>query len=178
MCRQDLISKQLAAQLYVIVQLFALGVPSRCKHDMGALSWLNTETLERVPTPFFDKLVKCSAHGYCFMRLHGVCFISVRSYIFCTLYVCHSFYPLPLLHLPDPNSEDPTSEDSPTTDQAQLARSHFYKSLKLLLSTYWVLVVVGAFLLVILIGQPSLLKTVYLIFFFVFLITYQVCSMI
>ena len=50
-------------------------------------------------------------------------------------------------------------------------------SLKLLLSTYWVLVVVGAFLLVILTGQPSLLKTVYLIFLFVFLITYQVHSM-
>ena len=89
--------------------------------------------------------------------------------------------PSPLLHLPDPNSEDPNSEDSPTTDQthnAQLVRSHFYMSLKLLLSTYWVLVVVGAFLLVILTGQPSLLKTVYLIFFFVFLIIYQVCSMI
>ena len=94
--------------------------------------------------------------------------------------------PSPLLHLPDPtsedpNSEDPNSEDSPTTDQthnAQLVRSHFYTSLKLLLSTYWVLVVVGAFLLVILTGQPSLLKTVYLIFFFVFLIIYQVCSML
>ena len=89
--------------------------------------------------------------------------------------------PSPLLHLPDPNSEDPNSEDSPTTDQthnAQLVRSHFYMSLKLLLSTYWVLVVVGAFLLVILTGQPSLLKTVYLVFFFVFLIIYQVRSMI
>jgi len=40
---------------------------------------------------------------------------------------------------------------------------------------YWVLAVVGAFLLVTLAGQPSLLKTVYLVFFFIFLITYQVC---
>ena len=95
--------------------------------------------------------------------------------------MCVTAPPSPLLYLPDPNSEDPNSEDPPTTDQvhnAQLVRSHFYTSLKLLFSTYWVLVVVGAFLLVILTGQPSLLKTIYLIFFFVFLITYQVCSMI
>ena len=27
------------------------------------LLWLNAETLERVPTPFFGKLVRCSTHG-------------------------------------------------------------------------------------------------------------------
>ena len=84
-------------------------------------------------------------------------------------------YPNSSLHLPDPTSDDPTTDQ---VHNAQLVRSHFYVSLKLLLSTYWVLVVVGAFLLVILTGQPSLLKTVYLIFLFVFLITYQVRSMI
>ena len=40
--------------------------------------------------------------------------------------------------------------------------------------TYWILVVVGAFLLVILVGNPSLLKSVYVAFFFVFLLLYQV----
>ena len=58
--------------------------------------------------------------------------------------------------------------------QSELARSKIYSSLEQLLRTYWVLVVVGAFLLVFLSGDPSLLKTVYLIFFFVFLVTYQV----
>ena len=88
--------------------------------------------------------------------------------------MCIRIPPSPLLHLPEPTSDDPTTDQ---IHNAQLVRSHFYVSLKLLLSTYWVLVVVGAFLLVILTGQPSLLKTVYLIFFFVFLITYQVHSM-
>ena len=74
--------------------------------------------------------------------------------------------------LPDPTSDDPTTGQ---VSKTQLVSSHFYTSLKRLLSTYWVLAVVGAFLLVILTGQPSLLKTVYLVFFFIFLITYQVC---
>lgn len=46
-----------------------------------------------------------------------------------------------------------------------------------LLRTYWVLAVVGAFLLVTLTGEPSALKTVYLICFFIFMITYQVRGM-
>ena len=74
--------------------------------------------------------------------------------------------------LSDPTSNDPTTSQ---VSKAQLVTSHFYTSLKLLLSTYWVLAVIGAFLLVTLAGQPSLLKTVYLVFFFIFLITYQVC---
>ena len=47
-----------------------------------------------------------------------------------------------------------------------------------LLSTYWILVVVAAFLLVFLSGEPSVLKTVYLIFFFLFLVMYQVIHLI
>ena len=49
------------------VQLFASR--SRCKHDVGALSWLNAETVERAPTPLFGRLVRCSAHGPFFARL-------------------------------------------------------------------------------------------------------------
>ena len=33
------------------VQLFASRALSHCKHDVGALSWLNAETIERAPTP-------------------------------------------------------------------------------------------------------------------------------
>ena len=36
---------------------------------MGTLSWLNVGTLERALTPLLGKLVKCSAHGYSFVRL-------------------------------------------------------------------------------------------------------------
>ena len=43
---------------------------SWCKHTyMGALSWLNAETLERAPTPVFGRLVRCSTHGRSIMRL-------------------------------------------------------------------------------------------------------------
>ena len=47
-----------------------------------------------------------------------------------------------------------------------------------LISSYWILVVVAAFLLVFLSGEPNVLKTVYLIFFFLFLVTYQVNHLI
>ena len=53
--------KLLVASLYVIVCL--------CKHDMDALSWLDAETLKRAPTPLFDGLERCSAHGHSFARL-------------------------------------------------------------------------------------------------------------
>ncbi len=49
-----------------------------------------------------------------------------------------------------------------------------YKGLLQLVGTYWVLAVMGAFLLVFLSGEPGLLKTVYLIFFFYLILTYQV----
>lgn len=64
-------------------------------------------------------------------------------------------------------------ETAPTTVVQRLG-SELVKSTYALLSSYWVLVVVVAFLLVFLSGEPSLFKTIYLIFFFVFLITYQV----
>ena len=44
------------------VQLFASRVSSCCKHDVGALSWLNAETVKKAPTPLFGRLVRCSAH--------------------------------------------------------------------------------------------------------------------
>ena len=70
MCRQDSTSKPLVIPLYVIcVQLFVLRASSRCKQDVGALSWLNAETVERVLTPVFGSLVRCSAHRSFFGRL-------------------------------------------------------------------------------------------------------------
>ena len=48
------------------VQLFASRALSHCKHDMGALSCLNAETIERAPTPLFGRLVRCSTHGRSF----------------------------------------------------------------------------------------------------------------
>lgn len=63
-------------------------------------------------------------------------------------------------------------EAAPTV--AETLRSKLYHSALPLCSNYWVLLVIGAFLLVTLTGEPNLFKTIYLIFFFVFLITYQV----
>ena len=51
------------------VQLFASRALSRCKHDVGALSQLNAEIVERVPTPHFGRLKRCSAYGLFFGRL-------------------------------------------------------------------------------------------------------------
>ena len=58
--------------------------------------------------------------------------------------------------------------------EVKKARSRLYSSIYHLLCTYWVVVVIGAFLLVVLIGEPSVLKCVYLVGFFLFMITYQV----
>ena len=52
------------------------------KHDMGALTWLKVETLNRVPTLLFGRLVRYSAHGRSFMRLRYI------------LYHAHSIYAL------------------------------------------------------------------------------------
>ena len=56
----------------LFVQLFASRASSRCKQDMGALSWFNAETPERVPTPLFGRLVRCSTHGPFFARLRYI----------------------------------------------------------------------------------------------------------
>ena len=47
--------------MYVII--CPITCSSRCIHDMGTLSWLNAETLKRVPTPLVGRLVRCSAYG-------------------------------------------------------------------------------------------------------------------
>ena len=65
-----------------------------------------------------------------------------------------------------------TDTDAETSNTTTL----LYMQLKLLLTSYWILVVVLAFVLVILAGEPSILKSVYLVFFFVFLLLYQVCD--
>ena len=54
---------------FVSNYVFASRASSRCKHDMGALSSLNAETVEKTPTPLFGILVRCSAHGPFFARL-------------------------------------------------------------------------------------------------------------
>lgn len=64
--------------------------------------------------------------------------------------------------------------DAVSTTAVKRMSSELFRSCYTLLKTYWVLVVVAAFLLVFLTGEPNLFKTIYLIFFFVFLITYQV----
>ena len=69
-CRQDSTLKLLVIPLYVI--LFASRALSSCKHDVGTLSWLNAETVERAPTPLFGRLVRCSAHGPFFGRLRYI----------------------------------------------------------------------------------------------------------
>ena len=61
-CHQDLTSKLLHGGS-IVVQLFASRASSRCKHDMGTLSWLNAETLKRALSPLFGRLVRCSAVG-------------------------------------------------------------------------------------------------------------------
>ena len=53
----------------LFTKIFALMALSHCKHDMGTLSSLNAETLERVLTPLFGRFLTCSAHGCSFMRL-------------------------------------------------------------------------------------------------------------
>lgn len=70
--------------------------------------------------------------------------------------------------------------DSPRMESPdQVAhRAQAYEGLRQLIATYWVLLVVGAFLLVIMSGDPSFLKTIYLVFFFIFMITYQVLNLI
>ena len=71
--------------------------------------------------------------------------------------------------------EEDVDEATPTS-VAQRLRSEVFKSASAVFSGYWVLLVVAAFLLVTLSGEPNLFKTIYLVFFFVFLITYQVSS--
>ena len=60
-CHQDSTSKLLVVPLYVII--YAIMASSHWKHDIGALSWLNVETFERVLTPLLGRLVRCSALG-------------------------------------------------------------------------------------------------------------------
>ena len=66
LCRQDSTLKPMVITLYVIVcpsiYIFASTASNHCKHDMGALLWLNAEPPERVPTPLFGRLIRCSAH--------------------------------------------------------------------------------------------------------------------
>ena len=44
-----------------------------CKHNVGALSWSNVETVERAPTRLFGRPVRWSAHVRSFRRLRYDC---------------------------------------------------------------------------------------------------------
>ena len=61
-----------------------------------------------------------------------------------------------------------------TVTPVQQMKSRLISNIFYLLSTYWILVVVGSFVLVFISGEPNLLKVVYLVFFLLFLATYQV----
>ena len=39
---------------------------------MGALSWLNAETLKTTPTPLLGRLVRCSTYGSSFVRIQYI----------------------------------------------------------------------------------------------------------
>ena len=73
-----------------------------------------------------------------------------------------------------PGAPPPTSP--PTSPPATSVRTALSSSLFQLLSTYWVLMVVAAFLLVALTGSPNIFTAIYLVCFFLFLCTYQVGS--
>ncbi|CAI8013642.1 Piezo-type mechanosensitive ion channel component 1 [Geodia barretti] len=77
---------------------------------------------------------------------------------------------MPLIPL---HAKEDTGRTAPATAVQQMGSKLITEGFYLL-STYWILVVVAAFLLVFLSGEPSVLKTVYLIFFFLFLVMYQV----
>ena len=53
----------------LFVQLLTSRASSWCKHDKGALLWLNVETPKRTPIILFGQLVRCSTHGRSFARL-------------------------------------------------------------------------------------------------------------
>ena len=55
------------------------------EYDVGALSWLNAETVKRAPTPLFGRLVRCSTHGPFFVRLRYMyqsCSIQKSLFVF------------------------------------------------------------------------------------------------
>ena len=58
---------------YFVYNYLLSGASSHCKHDVGALLWLNAEAVERAPTPLFGRLVRCSASGRFFARLRYIC---------------------------------------------------------------------------------------------------------
>ena len=58
-----------AAGSSVVCYYLSLRESGRCTYDMGALLWLNVETLERTLTTLLGRLVRCSAHGQFFVTL-------------------------------------------------------------------------------------------------------------
>ena len=61
MCRQDSTLKLLVIPLYIILAMcnyLLRGFPVAVNMKLGALSWLNVETVERAPTSLFGRLVR------------------------------------------------------------------------------------------------------------------------
>ena len=68
----------------MLLQVFVLRASSHFKHDMDALWWLNAGTLERerVPTPLFGGLVRCSAWVlFCMTRVYKMSPSLLSSFI-------------------------------------------------------------------------------------------------
>lgn len=60
------------------------------------------------------------------------------------------------------------------SESSSATASKLFLEVYAMLKTYWIVVVLASFLLVILVGQPSALKAVYLISLYIFLLFYQV----
>ena len=83
--------KPLVALLFV--QVFALRALSRCKHDMGTLSWINAE---RVSTPSLT-IVRCTAHGRSFVSLRYSSSISYMLSLYETVTSISDIYAISIL---------------------------------------------------------------------------------
>ena len=67
----------LATDSLIVICFRAL---SHCKHDMSALLWLNTETLESMPTPYWQTC-RCPANGHSITRLHYNIYVHLQEHI-------------------------------------------------------------------------------------------------
>ena len=78
------------------VQLSASRASSHCKYDMGSLSWLNAETVERAPISLLiGRLVTYSTHGPFFGRLwyiHNIAVVSANHTRILQIANRHNFY--------------------------------------------------------------------------------------
>ena len=74
---------------YFVCNYLLRGLRVAVNMTLGALSWLNAETVERAPTPLFGKLVRCSAMGL-FFRETTVLSLRITVRVFTNLSFQHS----------------------------------------------------------------------------------------